>query len=306
MARKKVNLAWITNDTARRVTFKKRRKGLMKKVSELTTLCGVKACVVMYGAGEQQPDVWPSSPEAMRLVARFKGLPEMEQCKKMMNQEGFLHHNIAKLQEQLRKHERENRELEINLLMYECLTGRHWGGVRSVVAIEEATNLAWALDMKLKSVQEKMDSMETPHKDGAGGSQAPNFNATVQAQLHNPFPLHPPPPLVTASSSVPPNLLSVAKSPMQVAVIDGASIERHNYFVGYGEDNKSSNGSINNFVPNDLGTINIMFGSTFGSGDRLQQDQMLPPGFMDHQGMHVNPWFQDHLCSFRPNSYGSK
>ncbi|KAG1328308.1 agamous-like MADS-box protein AGL80 [Cocos nucifera] len=153
MARKKVNLAWIANDSTRRATFKKRRKGLMKKVSELATLCDVKAGVIVYGPQEPQPEVWPSVPEATRVLARFKSMPEMEQCKKMMNQEGFLRQRVAKLQEQLRKHERENRELETMLLMYQGLAGRTLHDVR----IEDATSLAWMVEMKVKAVQERME-----------------------------------------------------------------------------------------------------------------------------------------------------
>jgi SRF-type transcription factor (DNA-binding and dimerisation domain) len=59
MARKKVNLAWIQNDAIRRATFKKRKKGLIKKASELSTLCGVDTCVVIYGPQDQKPEVWP-------------------------------------------------------------------------------------------------------------------------------------------------------------------------------------------------------------------------------------------------------
>ncbi|XP_008800341.1 agamous-like MADS-box protein AGL80 [Phoenix dactylifera] len=153
MARKKVNLAWIANDSTRRATFKKRRKGLMKKVSELATLCDVKACVVVYGPQEPQPEVWPSVPEVTRVLARFKSMPEMEQCKKMMNQEGFLRQCVTKLQEQLRKHERENRELQTMLLMYEGLAGR---SLRHV-GIEDATSLAWMVEMKVKAVQERIE-----------------------------------------------------------------------------------------------------------------------------------------------------
>ncbi|KAK8520257.1 hypothetical protein V6N12_004212 [Hibiscus sabdariffa] len=46
---KKEKLAYITNDAARKTTYKKRVKGLVKKVIELTTLCGIEeACAVFY------------------------------------------------------------------------------------------------------------------------------------------------------------------------------------------------------------------------------------------------------------------
>ncbi|EHA8587983.1 agamous-like MADS-box protein AGL80 [Cocos nucifera] len=155
MARKKVNLAWIANDSTRRATFKKRRKGLLKKVSELSTLCDVKACLVVYGPQEPLPVVWPSVHEAIRLVARFRSMPEMEQSKKMMNQEEFLRQRVVKLQDQLRKHERENREIETTLLMYEGLAGRSLHNV----GMQEVTSLAWMLEMRMKMVQQRIEML---------------------------------------------------------------------------------------------------------------------------------------------------
>ncbi|KAM0827534.1 hypothetical protein ACQ4PT_068149 [Festuca glaucescens] len=87
MARKKVTLQYIPNDSTRRGTFKKRRRGLMKKASELSILCDVKACVVVS-----------------------KNMPELDQCKKMMNQEGFLRSGIDKLREQVHKSGRDCRD----------------------------------------------------------------------------------------------------------------------------------------------------------------------------------------------------
>ena len=48
MARKKVKLQWIVDNAARKATYKKRVKGLMKKVRDLSILCGVDACVITY------------------------------------------------------------------------------------------------------------------------------------------------------------------------------------------------------------------------------------------------------------------
>ncbi|KAK5841176.1 hypothetical protein PVK06_010085 [Gossypium arboreum] len=60
MRRKKVTLAWISNDSARRASLKKRRLGLMKKMSELTTLCGSKACLIIYSLDESELMAWSS------------------------------------------------------------------------------------------------------------------------------------------------------------------------------------------------------------------------------------------------------
>lgn len=153
MARKKIKLELIANEAARRATFKKRRKGLMKKASELSTLCDVKACLIVYAPNEPTPEVWPSVPEAVRVLAKLKRMPEMEQSKKMMNQEGFMRARIAKLQDQLRKQDRENRELETTLLMYQSLMGMR---KMDSVGIEEVTSLAWLIEMKVNEVKKRI------------------------------------------------------------------------------------------------------------------------------------------------------
>ncbi|QCD98449.1 MADS-box transcription enhancer factor 2A [Vigna unguiculata] len=84
MTRKKVKLAFIVNDSARKATFKKRKKGLMKKVSELSTLCGIDACAIVYSPYDPQPEVWPSPMGVQRVLAKFRRMPELEQSKKMV------------------------------------------------------------------------------------------------------------------------------------------------------------------------------------------------------------------------------
>ncbi|XP_010246969.1 PREDICTED: agamous-like MADS-box protein AGL80 [Nelumbo nucifera] len=76
MAGKKVKFALISNESAR-TTFKKRKNGLMKNVSELSTLCGVSACAIIYSLYGKCLDVWPSISDAQRVLARFEpgGIP---------------------------------------------------------------------------------------------------------------------------------------------------------------------------------------------------------------------------------------
>ncbi|MFQ6667990.1 hypothetical protein Gotur_033827, partial [Gossypium turneri] len=59
--RKKVKFAYITNDLARKATYKKRKKDLMKKMIELSILFGIDACANMNSPYASLPEVWPSS-----------------------------------------------------------------------------------------------------------------------------------------------------------------------------------------------------------------------------------------------------
>ncbi|EPS61532.1 hypothetical protein M569_13265, partial [Genlisea aurea] len=153
MTRKKLKLAFITNDSSRKATFKKRKRGLMKKINELTTLCGIDACAVVYSPYDPKPDVWPDPGGVRRILSQFKHMPEMEQSKKMVNQEGFIRNRIAKATEQLRKMRKENREREMTQLMYECLTGK---GVEGL-GYDELNDLGWMLEQRLKEIYKRVD-----------------------------------------------------------------------------------------------------------------------------------------------------
>ncbi|TYI05952.1 hypothetical protein ES332_A10G125200v1 [Gossypium tomentosum] len=110
MTRKKVKLAWIANNTTRRASLKKRRLGLVKKVMDLTTLCGIEACLVIYSPDEQEPMVWPSQEEARRLIQKF-------------------YQKVSKLQDQLKKMNKKNVEVEMvdefNVNELDCLIWKH-------------------------------------------------------------------------------------------------------------------------------------------------------------------------------------
>ncbi|XP_043725757.1 agamous-like MADS-box protein AGL80 [Telopea speciosissima] len=161
MARRKVKLAFMQNDAARKATYKKRRSGIMKKVKELSTLCDVTACAIVYGPYEPKPEVWPSPPEAKHVLTRFLSLSGMDKYKKMMNQEEFLRESIAKLREKLKKLVMDNKEKENTKLMFECLAGQK---DLNDLSLETLGDLAWLVDSKMEIIQDRIQllSMSPP------------------------------------------------------------------------------------------------------------------------------------------------
>lgn len=155
MSRKKVKLTYISNDSARKATFKKRKKGLMKKVSELSTLCDVEACAIIYSPYDTQPEIWPSPLGVQRVLAKFKTMPEMEQSKKMVNQESFLRQRIEKAKEQLKKQRKDNREKEMTRVMFQSLTGKPLQGLSMI----DLNDLGWLIDQNLKEIHNKIKSL---------------------------------------------------------------------------------------------------------------------------------------------------
>ncbi|MBA0670727.1 hypothetical protein Goklo_029336 [Gossypium klotzschianum] len=79
-------------------------KGLTKKMSEMSTLCRVDTCAIMYSPYKSQPKVWPSPMGLQQVLSKLEMIPEMEKSKNMLNQKTFLSQKITKVVEQLKNH----------------------------------------------------------------------------------------------------------------------------------------------------------------------------------------------------------
>ncbi|KAM7273901.1 hypothetical protein ACFE04_028565 [Oxalis oulophora] len=119
MVRSKVNLAYLTNTTTRKATYRKRGPILMKKVSELSTLCGVAACGIVFKPDDPEPHLWPSSGVARQVIRRFKMVPEEEREKNMVVQDGEVEKRNFRLTTELDKKLNANREKELKIIMCE-------------------------------------------------------------------------------------------------------------------------------------------------------------------------------------------
>ncbi|KAI9157095.1 hypothetical protein LWI28_016880 [Acer negundo] len=97
MTRKKVDLVWIANDSDRKACLKKMKDGLGKKVSELSILCDVSAAVIFYRPEDTEPKMWLIPSKVQEILERFNNMLEMEQTKKMMNQETYMQGRVSKL-----------------------------------------------------------------------------------------------------------------------------------------------------------------------------------------------------------------
>ncbi|KAK7328333.1 hypothetical protein VNO77_22437 [Canavalia gladiata] len=77
MGRGRIPMELIQKEKARNITFQKRKNGLMKKVYEFSTLCGVDVCLIMYpssveGEGSTEPETWPQDlGEVQRIISKY-------------------------------------------------------------------------------------------------------------------------------------------------------------------------------------------------------------------------------------------
>ncbi|CAN1216915.1 MADS-box transcription factor PHERES 2 [Linum perenne] len=133
------------------------QESIMKKVNELTILCGIQALCIIYKPTVDEPDkplVWPPSDTTVReLLQRFYSLSEVQRLEKMTNQETYLKKMIAKKKEMQIKLMNKNNSMEISFLMNEVYFGKGLDGMQ----MHEICNLEWLLKEKINALRRKRD-----------------------------------------------------------------------------------------------------------------------------------------------------
>ncbi|KAI6671312.1 hypothetical protein NL676_006197 [Syzygium grande] len=108
MGRGKLVLELIPKEKARRITYEKRKKGLMKKAQEFTTLCGVDTCMIIYGpagtAADTEPEIWPASPEKVKgIIEQYKSEGADHRAKRTIGLPEFFANRKRKVDAELTK-----------------------------------------------------------------------------------------------------------------------------------------------------------------------------------------------------------
>lgn len=116
MGRAKLKMELMSNERKRSKAFKRRREGLLTKIHELTTLCDVKACMIIYGpkqdngAADSPPEVWPKCPDEVRqIIDNYKSKDKDSGCKKF-GLSDFYRDRTRKVQEELGALRKQNAE----------------------------------------------------------------------------------------------------------------------------------------------------------------------------------------------------
>ncbi|RDX92288.1 Agamous-like MADS-box protein AGL80, partial [Mucuna pruriens] len=180
MTRKKVELTYITNDSKRKTTLRKRKTGLIKKIGEISVLCGVEACAIIYTPNNPQPEVWPSNSGLQSVLSRFRGVSELEQSKKMLSQESFMRKTVIKAQEQLKKLKYDNRKKEMTIHMFHHFNG---GNIFDNANMIDLNDIAYLTYQKLEEIKMNMNMIQaqevTPVVENGGEIMTQGEQAVV-------------------------------------------------------------------------------------------------------------------------------
>ncbi|KAK3227067.1 hypothetical protein Dsin_006929 [Dipteronia sinensis] len=156
MARRKIKQELISNESKRKVTFRKRKGGMLKKMNEITTLCGVIGCAIIYSTFDNRPEIWPSPPELTRVIDRFKETPEEERDKYTVDQKTFLGRYISRSSNALERERKKNQGLAMELTLIDCLAGK---SLHDLKCLEDPKELEVLLEEKIKCFTDKIETM---------------------------------------------------------------------------------------------------------------------------------------------------
>ncbi|KAJ9677554.1 hypothetical protein PVL29_022509 [Vitis rotundifolia] len=169
MARGKLKLELIADEKLRCRTFRNRQKGLKKKLHELSTLCDVEACMIMYCdqngnvTYSSQPDIWPENQyEVQRIVNKYISERREDHGKRTVDLSDIL--------------ESRKREAELELQKLQEKNGKTKGQTPETglkldgLSYEKLMEINDKLDMKLEHVKSLIE-----FKKGEAGSHIPGL-----------------------------------------------------------------------------------------------------------------------------------
>ncbi|XP_010314958.2 agamous-like MADS-box protein AGL92 [Solanum lycopersicum] len=167
MGRKKVKLAFIENNTERRVSYRKRIKGFLTKARELNILCDVEMATLVYNPYQNEPEIFPNHEASTDLFTKFSNLPEEDKSKNMKTQENVIMKRIKKIEKELEKVRQENKKMEYTNHMYGLLNGEEMPNSKHP---EYLNDLCYVINKNLKLID---DSIEAKTHEEGSTSNAP-------------------------------------------------------------------------------------------------------------------------------------
>ncbi|XP_052199517.1 agamous-like MADS-box protein AGL80 [Diospyros lotus] len=153
MPRKKLELAWIVNDSARKATLKRRKEGFSKKAKELSSLCDAEVGFVLTSQDEAQRTVWPSEETVKPMFDRLlMMMSPTKQTQKMENHESYLFEVAIKEVDAINRGRKKNNAEEAQEMLNRIFEGT---SNLDPYTIEGLDNLVLLMDEKLKLVGHK-------------------------------------------------------------------------------------------------------------------------------------------------------
>ncbi|XP_024392908.1 uncharacterized protein [Physcomitrium patens] len=168
----------IKSDASRAATYSKRKKGLLKKVKELSILCGVEVAVMCHHpqmAGTP-PLLW-GQPNLDSVLNRYKGVAPEEREKRKLDNTTFLHNQVQKLAADLHHLVDHNRKLA------DHLENSLWDDRLNSYSAADLQQVAGQVLRKKKEVTDLLESATSAVREGGCNQLMQEYNQLTDPAL---------------------------------------------------------------------------------------------------------------------------
>ncbi|OIT04246.1 PREDICTED: agamous-like MADS-box protein AGL82 [Nicotiana attenuata] len=151
MGRSKIKMELIQDHKKRNSTFQKRKACLIKKISEISILCDIKACMII-SEGNNYEEIWPNDPnEVQELINLYKNQPIEDRNKRENSLCSFL------------ENEKKKAEIKMAKLKTKIKTEKYptWDSRFNYLSEKELRNLAGVLEKKMENAKEKSEFLKS-------------------------------------------------------------------------------------------------------------------------------------------------
>ncbi|RVW38733.1 Agamous-like MADS-box protein AGL82 [Vitis vinifera] len=188
MGRSRLPLELIPKEKSRKITFQKRTMGLKKKTYEISTLCGVDACVIIYSWTSDdrpmEPIFWPSNPEKVKsIINRYKEHSKEERGLKTLDLSGFFEERTKKIQKEISKLGHQGADQT----KYPT-----WDDQLNDLSVDQLRELVNALGTKLEVIKSRVELLKMSQALLEGPASVnlsyPNNAMPSTQSLHVPYP----------------------------------------------------------------------------------------------------------------------
>ncbi|WCJ32642.1 Agamous-like MADS-box protein AGL80 [Euphorbia peplus] len=159
MRQRGFKLELIKKESARKHTFQKRKASLIKKISEITILCRIEACLIIYGPKQNDDEplkldtVWPTDSDKLaKIIDKYKNCDKL---KKSYTYSDYFADKKRKLDSESTKLHK-----QINGVKYPS-----WHSRLDNCSVDELKALVSRLDYKIQLAGEKLNVFRQNHSD---------------------------------------------------------------------------------------------------------------------------------------------
>ncbi|AES74395.1 agamous-like MADS-box protein AGL82 [Medicago truncatula] len=300
MGRGRVSVEFIQKEKSRKISLQTRKIGLMTKVEELSILCDVDACVILYapnfeGQGYDEPETWPKdTKELQRILQRYYNTT-IDRRLKTYNVQEYFKERMKKVEFEISKVRKEKFKMKYQT----------WDESFNFLEDEQLRLFASILDFKLDACNLKMNmlkgdlrgksiALETNKIDNLNSSPYLDSNPSSyfnlpqnnMSQAH----IYPPLmnindknplgfwPLISGQSSQPSHMVSTAQSSQPSPMVSSAQ----SFYHVESYPCKQIDGNWTHHVD---GNVTYHHPKIDMKKDEAENDKILPPYYYNRNGM---------------------